>query len=49
VGDLDLPEKARGSYLLPVKAEVRRAEGLEDGRRVRVTLVLLGAEAAGGA
>ena len=32
------PEKASGSYLLPVKAAVRKAEGLHDGDTVAVEL-----------
>jgi hypothetical protein len=34
------PERS-GSYVLPVKAAVRRAEGLEPGDRVKVTLGLV--------
>lgn len=32
------PEKTSGSYLLPVKAEVRKALGLHDGDEVEVDL-----------
>lgn len=32
------PDAQSGSYLLPVKAAVRRAEGVDDGDRVRVTV-----------
>lgn len=32
------PDKASGSYVLPVKAAVRRAEGLDDGSSARVHL-----------
>ena len=32
------PDKTSGSFLLPVKAAVRRAEGLAPGDTVRVTL-----------
>ena len=32
------PDTKSGSYLLPVKAEARRREGLEDGDTVAVTL-----------
>lgn len=34
------PEKATGSYLLPVKKAVRVAEGVEDGDTVTVELAL---------
>jgi hypothetical protein len=34
------PEKASGSYLLPVKAAVRKAEGLHDGDEAEVALDL---------
>ena len=34
------PDTKSGSYLLPVKAEVRRREGVEDGDAVTVTLEL---------
>lgn len=34
------PDKASGSYVLPVKAEVRRAEGLDAGTQVMVCLEL---------
>lgn len=34
------PSKSAGSYLLPVKGDVRRAEGLEVGRLVQVTLTV---------
>jgi hypothetical protein len=32
------PEKASGSYLLPVKKSVREKEGIDDGDRVTVRL-----------
>lgn len=32
------PDTKRESYVLPVKAAVRRAEGLDDGSRVGITL-----------
>ena len=32
------PSKSSGTYVLPVKADVRRAEGLQEGRMVRVAL-----------
>ena len=32
------PDTTSGSYLLPVKAAVRRAEAIDDGDRVRVTI-----------
>jgi hypothetical protein len=32
------PEKATDSYLLPVKAAVRKAEGVDDGDVVRISL-----------
>ena len=35
------PSKSRGGYLLPVKAAVRKAEGLAEGDVVGVTLTLL--------
>jgi hypothetical protein len=34
------PEKASGSYLLPVKKSVRDSEGIDDGDRVTVRLDL---------
>ena len=34
------PNKALNSYLLPVKATVRKAEGLSDGDTAHVTLTL---------
>lgn len=34
------PDSKSGTYLLPVKASVRRAEGLEDGELVSVSLVV---------
>lgn len=34
------PDKKRGTFLLPLKAEVRRAEGVGDGDSVDVTLSL---------
>ncbi|MCA1440834.1 DUF1905 domain-containing protein [Ensifer sp. IC4062] len=36
------PDKASGSFLLPVKAEVRRRENLATGETVRVNLILGG-------
>ncbi|KGF69985.1 hypothetical protein LL06_07710 [Hoeflea sp. BAL378] len=33
------PDKASGCYFLPLKADVRRAEGITTGDRVRVELV----------
>lgn len=36
------PDKSRGTFLLPVKKQVREREGLEDGNVVRVTLTTLG-------
>ena len=38
------PSKERGTYLLPVKAEVRAAEGLGEGRAVHVRLAVLGGD-----
>ncbi|MBP6010995.1 MAG: DUF1905 domain-containing protein [Alphaproteobacteria bacterium] len=38
------PSKNAGSYLLPVKGEIRRAERLEVGRMVKVTLAIEGRE-----
>lgn len=35
------PDKARGTYLLPLKREVRDAEGLTDGSRPTLTLTVL--------
>ena len=35
------PDKATGCFVLPVKKPVRRAESLEIGDRIRVSLVLL--------
>lgn len=35
------PDRKRKSYLLPVKAAVRRAEHLDDGSSVRVTLTVV--------
>lgn len=32
------PDKRSGTYLLPIKAAVRRAEGLEDGEAVQITI-----------
>lgn len=32
------PDKKAGAYLLPVKAEVRKAEGLDDGTSANVTI-----------
>ncbi len=34
------PDSKSGTYLLPVKASVRRAEGLDDGDSVSVSLVV---------
>lgn len=36
------PDSASGSYVLPVKAAVRHAEGIDDGDEVAVRLVLGG-------
>lgn len=36
------PDSGRGTYLLPVKAAVRRAEGIAAGDEVEVRLTLLG-------
>jgi hypothetical protein len=36
------PEKRSGSYLLPVKADVRRAEGVAEGDTVRFRIELEG-------
>lgn len=38
------PEKASGSFVLPVKKQVRDAEGLDDGDTVTVELALAAAE-----
>lgn len=35
------PDSARGGYVLPVKRAVRKAEGLDTGDTVRVTVELL--------
>jgi hypothetical protein len=35
------PDRRRGAYILPVKADVRRREGLGAGSRVAVTLEVL--------
>jgi len=35
------PDSKSGMYLLPVKSSVRRAEGIDEGERVRVVLVTL--------
>lgn len=35
------PSKRDNSYLLPVKADVRRAEGLNPGKSVKVTIRLI--------
>jgi hypothetical protein len=37
------PDKKRGTYLLPVKAEVRKREGIEQGDAVSVELELVDA------
>ena len=37
------PDKKRAAFLLPVKKEVRRAEGVDAGDRVRVQLELVDA------
>lgn len=37
------PDKASGSFLLPVKAEVRRQEKLAAGQTIRIALMLNGA------
>lgn len=34
------PDSKRGSYLLPLKASVRKAEGIRAGRLVRVTFTV---------
>jgi hypothetical protein len=36
------PDSARGCYVLPVKRQVRAAEGLEEGSPCEVTLVVIG-------
>ena len=36
-----VPDTKRGAYILPVKKEVRRAEGLDDGSGVDVALDLV--------
>lgn len=36
------PDRKRGTYLLPVKKEVRRAEGLEAGSMARLELKTVG-------
>lgn len=38
------PDKTSGSYVLPLKVAVRRAEGLEAGDQVAVALQVLGSE-----
>ena len=38
------PSKSAGSYLLPIKGDVRQAERLEIGRMVKVTLAIEGRE-----
>jgi hypothetical protein len=35
------PDTKRGAYILPVKKDVRRAEGIDDGTEVDVTLELV--------
>lgn len=35
------PDTKRGAYVLPVKKDVRRAEGIDDGSEVHVTLDLV--------
>lgn len=35
------PDRARETYVLPVKKEVRRAEGIDDGSRVEVALAVI--------
>ena len=37
------PDSKRGAYLLPVKRDVRTAEGLDEGTRVHVALEVLDA------
>jgi hypothetical protein len=34
------PDKKSGSYLLPVKADVRKTEGLSDGDQIQVKIIL---------
>lgn len=34
------PDKKTASYLLPIKAAVRKSEGIEAGRRIRYQLVI---------
>jgi hypothetical protein len=34
------PAKEKGGYLLPIKAEVRRKEGIEEAAEVEVTLIV---------
>lgn len=36
------PDKESGSFLLPVKADIRRKEGLSIGRSCQVTLTVVG-------
>lgn len=36
------PDSKRGTYLLPLKAKVRRAEKIEEGSKVLVTLKTIG-------
>jgi len=38
------PDRRRGTYVLPVKKSVRTAEGLEDGSRADVSVVVLDAD-----
>jgi Domain of unknown function (DUF1905) len=35
------PDKEKGAYLLPVKASVRKQEGLTDGSRIRTGLTIM--------
>ena len=38
------PDSSRGTYILPVKKAVRTVEGLEDGSRADVSVVILDAD-----
>ena len=40
LGDISVPEKSSGGWLLPVKAAVRKAEGLMKGDSVKVSLTV---------
>ncbi|KHL12517.1 UNVERIFIED_CONTAM: hypothetical protein LK11_36495 [Mumia flava] len=35
------PDRRRGSYVLPVKKAVRKAEGIAEGARIRIALTVL--------